>query len=189
MLTKIHLDGVMGKRFGKEWTLDVDSPAEALNMINANRPGLFAWIKSNLHIYSTYRVICTSENGNVEELVTDEYLMQRKLKEIRFVPIVEGASGALKVVIGVILIVASPFMGPLGAMAAKVGWSLVVSGVIQMLTPMPKKPDSSTRDDGTSYFFNGPVNTTSQGVPVPLIYGRCLVGSHAISARVTVDQI
>lgn len=39
MLTKIVLGGAMGRIWGKEWFLDVNSPAEAIQMINANKPG------------------------------------------------------------------------------------------------------------------------------------------------------
>jgi len=41
----------------------------------------------------------------------------------------------------------------------------------------------------TKIILDGPANTTEQGVPVQLIYGRCLVGSHPISMGVTVDQL
>ena len=67
------------------------------------------------------------------------------------------------------------------------GWGMIVGGVIGLLTPVPKTPGSA--DNGNSYYFNGPVNTVQQGVPVPLIYGRCLVGSQIISAHTSVDQI
>ena len=77
-------------------------------------------------------------------------------------------------------------------MRAKPAWQrliVMMGGITELLSPRPKKTDQSARQDGTSYFFDGPVNTTQQGVPVPLIYGRVLVGSQAISAKVTVDQL
>ena len=39
-------------------------------------------------------------------------------------------------------------------------------------------------DNGASYNFNGPVNTTAQGNPVPLLYGEMFVGSATISAGI-----
>jgi len=69
------------------------------------------------------------------------------------------------------------------------GASMLISGIAAMLAPKPQKQEQTERKDKTSYFFDGPTNTTVQGVPVQLIYGRCLVGSHAISAKVSVDQL
>lgn len=59
-----------------------------------------------------------------------------------------------------------------------------------MLTPKTSNnQQTSERKDKTSYYFDGPANTTMQGVPVQLIYGRALVGSHGISAALTIDQL
>ena len=82
--------------------------------------------------------------------------------------------------------------GSFGAMAAtaamSMGAGLVMGGVAGLLTPQPTNANPAAANaQNTSYYFNGPVNTTMQGVPVQLIYGRCLVGSHAISASMTVN--
>jgi predicted phage tail protein len=114
------------------------------------------------------------------------------VKRIRFVPIVTGAGGGIgKMILGAFLVALSftPFGAPLAPFLQGAGVSLMLGGVIELISPRPKKQGASVRQDGTSYFFDGPVNTTQQGVPVPLIYGRVLVGSHAISAKVTVDQL
>lgn len=195
MLTKITLDGPMGKAFGRNWNLQANSPSEALRMIDANKPGVFGWIKLNLQKYSHYRVICEYEDGRVESLVEEEeYKMERKCKSIRFVPVVSGSSGVVKAVLGIILIVVgvvfSAFLGPaVSGFLIKAGIGLLISGVAQMLAPKPQSQEQSERKDKTSYFFDGPANTTQQGVPVQLIYGTCLVGSHAISAEITIDQL
>jgi len=36
-------------------------------------------------------------------------------------------------------------------------------------------------DNGASYNFNGPVNVTAQGNPVPVLYGEMMVGSVTVS--------
>lgn len=189
MLTKIILEGPMGKQFGREWELAVDSPAEALRMINANKPGVFAWIKANLSKYENYRVSCEYEDGTTEDLDNDTFPLRRKLKSIHFTPLIVGAGGVGKIVVGVVMIVAGVvFQQP---WLVSMGINMAIGGVISALSPRPKKSREaeSARSDGTSYFFDGPVNTTQQGVPVPLIYGRILTGSHAISANLTIDQL
>lgn len=191
MLTKVRLDGVMGKKFGAEWELAVSSPAEALRMIEANTPGLRAWMISNLKTYDAYEVICIYEDGHEEALDNSSYVLNRLgLSEIRFTPTIAGAggnNGLLQIVVGAILIIASPY---LGGWSAQIGWSMVAGGIVQALSPRPQTNTSGGGDAGAgSYYFDGPVNTETQGAPVPLIYGRVLVGSHTISASISVDEV
>ncbi len=186
--TKVYLDGAMGKQFGREWELFVQSPDEALRVIDANSPGVFSWVRTNMAIYAQYHVIVEYEDGRSEELSDDTYSVARKMTSIRFVPLTQGAGALGRIVVGAILIVGGvifeqPWM-------INVGASLAIGGVIEMLSPRPSKGSSDKAGDNkTSYFFNGPTNTTGQGVPVQLIYGRVLAGSHAISAAITVDQV
>lgn len=186
MLTKVRLDGVMGKKFGKDWELDVSTPAEALRLIEANSPGLKRWIVENTTTYDAYRVTCVYDDDREEDLNDDTYGVTRaNLKEIRFTPTVTGSGGIVKVVVGVVLIIAGtvwtqPWMVQMGAM-------MVLGGVIELLTFTPKK--DSQDDSFSSFYFDGPTNTERQGAPVPLIYGRVLVGSHPISAAISIDEM
>lgn len=61
----------------------------------------------------------------------------------------------------------------------------MLAGVAQLLSP--QKVGLSTTDgpnNGASYNFNGPVNTTAQGNPVPLLYGELIIGSATVSAGI-----
>lgn len=191
MLTKVILEGILGNKFGRVWNLFVNSPSEAIRLIDANRPGIANWIKSNTKIYDRYRVVCTYENGQRESLSETTYGMLRRAKVIRFIPIPEGASGGAKVIIGAALIAIGYFSAAisLGASTSLVyiGMGLIASGVAQILTPTPKKQDPSVNINST--YFNGAQNTSQQGSPVPIVYGRILVGSHAISASMSIDKL
>lgn len=186
MLTKVILDGPLGKQFGKVWELAVNSPAQALRLIDANKPGVFTWIRSNLEKYAAYRVLVEYEDGRKEDLDNDTFVLERKAKTIRFVPVTQGAGNTFKIVVGVILIIVGCVV-PGAQGLIYVGAALVLGGIAGMLAP---KPDAmKDKETKNSYYFDGPTNTTTQGVPVQLTYGRCLVGSHTISAAVTVDQL
>ena len=200
MLTTIQLDGVMGRKFGKSWELDINSPAEALRLIEANQPGLKSWIIQNIDTYKAYQVTCVYENGTEGVLSEEEYGMHRQVKSIRFTPIVSGSGGGggggvMQVVIGAVLIVAA-FVAPLTPFAAAspylyaMGATMILGGIVQMLSPRPSKANTQSSSDGSvnSNYFDGPVNTEMQGNPVPLIYGRMLTGSHPISASITIDE-
>lgn len=196
MLTKVRLDGVMGKKFGRQWELSVTSPAEALRLIDANSPGLKQWIADNREKYNAYKVVCVYATGVEEALSDDTFLAERtNLVSIRFTPTVAGASGAAKIVVGSLLLFAALYTwggagalltGFMGQAATAIGASLLLGGVIELLSPRPKTKNS---DESKSYYFDGASNTEMQGSPVPLIYGRMRVGSHPISASVSVDEI
>ena len=63
-----------------------------------------------------------------------------------------------------------------------VGMMMVAGQLIQMLSPQPDTGDAEERAE--NYLFSGAVNTTRQGGPVPLVYGRILTGSSTISASI-----
>lgn len=189
-LTKVILEGPLGKQFGREWEFAIDSPREALRMVDANSPGVFAWIKQNLQKYSRYRVVCERDDGVLEDLDNDTFLLNRgRLKSVRFVPLVEGASNVLKIVVGIVLIGIALFVPGTSPWVMKLGIGLFAAGVVGALSPRPRADTTGNSEGKASYLFDGPANTTAQGSPVQLIYGRVLAGSHAISAAVTVDQL
>ncbi|MDP4572323.1 tail assembly protein [Pseudomonas sp. LPH60] len=103
---------------------------------------------------------------------------------IRIIPVITGSkrAGLLQTIVGVVLIAASYFTG--GTTLAA-GVAMVAGGVIQMLSPQAKGLGTQdTPDNRPSYSFNGAVNTSVQGNPVPLLYGRMIVGSAVISAGI-----
>ena len=203
MLTTVTLYGPLAKEFGRDWELAVSSPGEAMQLIEANKPGFLNWIRGNLDKYDRYKVIVDYHDGKVEHLDEQTVHLERTMKRIRFVPIVAGAGGGIgKMILGAMLIFVGLVLAPFTAGASTLatmstadlmimgaGFALFLGGITELLSPRSKKTDASAREDGTSYFFDGPVNTSQQGVPVPLIYGTVLAGSQAISAKVTVDQL
>lgn len=94
--------------------------------------------------------------------------------------------------------------------AGYIGASLAISGTAQLLSPTisdspgsfgassptrQRARDSFTpenneiADNRSSYIFNGAVNLTAQGNPVPLCYGRMRVGSVVVSAGISTEDI
>ena len=92
MLTKIYLEGAMGRNFGREWTLDIHTPAEALQLIQANMPRFGQWIRDNLKRYEKCMIICKYADGRIEALDEKTMLMHKEAQEIHFVPTVYGLS-------------------------------------------------------------------------------------------------
>ena len=184
-LRTVRLYGKLGARFGRIHRLAVASAAEAVRALCALRPGF-------------ERELMTSREKGVGYEQRGEKTDGR---DIRIAPGVMGAGVGkiFSVVLGVTLIaVASIITGgaSVGAMMAfetglmagalsNVGFMLMMSGVTQMLSPQPKGLSTGNGvSNEPSYAFNGVVNTTAQGGPVPLGYGRMIVGSAVISAGI-----
>lgn len=64
-----------------------------------------------------------------------------------------------------------------GLIAASIAVNLAITGISQLMMPGPEV------DQGTdeSYLFDGPSNSTEQGLPVPVAYGELIVGGAPIS--------
>ena len=81
-----------------------------------------------------------------------------------------------------------------GALASAIGFvgvSMVVTGIAQMISPTPTFSGLERGKEAArleSFSFSGIVNTTQQGMPVPICYGRAYVGSAVISAGLDVSQ-
>ncbi len=205
MLRKIKLYGKLAKFVGKRVLhADVASAAEAVRFLVANWPELEKHM-ADQH----YRVSVGSY-----DLMMDELHDPAGRQEISIVPVMAGAGGSAgKIIAGVLLVAfaivfapaAAGFLGAglaaggsaftLGAAASVViggiGASLVIGGVAQLLTPVPKVPQGpgSDNDPRKTYNFSGIQQTSRQGTPVPIVYGKTLVGSVVISAGIDTVQV
>jgi predicted phage tail protein len=78
-----------------------------------------------------------------------------------------------------------------GTALSAVGASLVLSGVAQMISPAPQVSSLSRGKEAAkleSFSFSGVVNTSKQGLPVPIAYGRLFVGSAVLSSGLDTDD-
>lgn len=196
MLTKVYLEGAMGRNFGREWTLDIHTPIEALQLIQVNMPRFGQWIRDNLKRYEKCMIICKYADGRIEALDEKTMLMHKEVKEIHFTPWVEGAGKAFQYIAAAVMIVVGAilcyFAPPAGGWMMSMGTGLIVAGggmlLSAIITAIMGRTRSNNNDDQTSYYFNGAQNTTRQGVPVPLIFGRCKVGSAVISSSINTSE-
>jgi len=92
-------------------------------------------------------------------------------------------------------IAASGLVGGAFATAiGSIGAALILGGVAQMISPAPQNAMAASMERGSeaakleSFSFSGIVNTAKQGMPVPVAYGRVVVGSAVISVGLDVDQ-
>lgn len=196
MITVILL-GELGRRFGRRHRMAIASPAEAVRALAANFPAFEGELLTAHERGVGYRVLAGRDALSAEQLHDPS-----GQQSITIAPVLTGAggSGLGQVLLGAVII-AVAWWNPMGWAAAgaflsqatlyAVGTSMILGGVAQMLAPTPRSniADNERPDNKPSYAFNGPVNTTAQGQPVPIGYGRLMVGSVVVSAGIDVVQV
>lgn len=136
-----------------------------------------------------------------KNIAFDEMGFPTKGDVVRIMPVIIGSkrAGLLQTILGAVLITAAVFVsggigaaftaGGLTGFAATTGASLVLGGVVQMLSPQPTGLASKQgADNKASYAFGGVTNTAAQGYPVPLGYGKRRIGGAIISAGIYVED-
>ena len=204
MLRKVKLYCELAEFVGhKQFDVQADSIAKVISFLVNNFPKVEKYMNPK---YYQVKV------GNYS-IDKDEIYFPIGQEDIHIVPVIAGAGrGIGKILLGAALI-AGAFFVPNGLILSKaaggglatgfgfakagflaksmvyLGASLVLSGVSEMLFPMPKpKEFRSEEDPRLSFSFSGAQNTSRAGTPVPLVYGTMITGSVVISGAVDTQQ-
>jgi len=187
---KVFLYGNLGKKFGREWTLNARTVGEAAKAIDANADGFLRYLIQQERKGASY-IITTKKVTKIEgpdDFISEENFHQPVSQdEIHICPAVAG--GAVFIPIGTAIMKFFGFKGAmtLGAkiaaaaigMTVMVGATMLIQSIVESLIDMPQMGDPVATK---SYVFNGTENVTRQGVPVPIGYGRLLIGSTVIQS-------
>lgn len=180
-MREIRLYGELGKKFGKSFILDVKNAGEAIRALKVVVKGFAKYMSE--HSKDNFHIFIDKQDIDKDEL--DNPVGTREI--IKIVPAIGGSGGLFKIVIGAILVVAlwnTPYVA--------IGWSMIASGVSEILFAPPKPNTASQQEkveNKPSYVFDGPVNTTAQGHCVPVAYGQLRVGSQVISAGLFAEAL
>lgn len=189
----IQLYGKLGETFGKQFMLEVSTPAEAIRALCTQLKGFRSYIENN------------SEPGYVVKVSEDEKTVESlhdpvsNKEVIKIIPIISGADGDgdgwVNIIIGVVLLVVAwyvaPYYGGLASALYGMGASMIVGGISALLAPAPPTAEPPKKvEERASYLYNGVVNTIGPGNAVAIGYGTLLIGSQVISAEITtVEEI
>lgn len=187
-LTTIKLGGKLGRLYGREHHFDVSSAAEAVRAMGCMFKSFNAYLIQSKDRGVGYTVFYGKKN------IKEENLRDPSGGDvIRINPVLMGSKSRwFTIIVGAVLVVVGAIFtyfggGGIGIPMMKMGAAMIVGGVVQLLTPIPKGPSAADRPDNKpSYNFNGPVNTQAQGNPVAVLYGELIVGSAVISAGISV---
>jgi predicted phage tail protein len=173
-MTKINIHGILAKKFGSIFNIEISNANSAIKAIDANRQN-FIFEINNLHKKGFNYVMIV--NGEMVKC-KNEFLEKRKISTIDIVPYISGSGPAVAFIIPALI-------------AAAV--SLAVNFIMMALNKQAQPPQqflsvggsaSSVDSAGKSYIFNNAQNIASQGDSIPVGYGRAKVSSHVISATI-----
>ncbi len=200
MLRKLKLYGQLAEFIGhKEFEIKVNSVSQAVSFLIHNFPEVERFMSPK---YYQVKV----GNYDIDE---SELAYPVGQEDIHFIPAISGAGrGFGKILLGAALIAGAFLIPGLpggaatfsmkaglgGGFLAKsmvyVGASLVLSGVSDLLFPLPEPQKfSSEEDPQLSFSFSGVQNTSRAGTPVPIVYGEIFTGSVVISAAIDTNQV
>ena len=206
----VKVYGALRKRLGQcRFELDVATPAQAVKALCVNFPGLDKWLIDSEKDGVGYRVAVSKEK--VTEQDVSPLLMPFSEREVfSITPVVAGAGrGVGQFLLGAALIAASfafpgggafsfysysgvaagsGAMTAIGTAVSYLGAGLVLQGIANVISPQPPNTALDEAVQLESFTFSNVVNTSRQGMPVPIAYGRVFVGSAVLSSGLDVDQ-
>ena len=204
MLRKLKLYGELAEFVGhKEFEIQVDSLSKAVSFLVNNFPQVEKYMNPQY-----YQVKVGNYAVNEEEI--HHPIGQ---EDIHIVPVIAGAGGSTgKILLGAALIgfaIVNPAVGfglgpgglgggfatasgafSLTATLGNIGIALALTGVSEMLFPLPQPRDFSNEEDPRiSFSFSGVQNTSRAGTSHPIAYGEIVTGSVVISAGIDTNQV
>ena len=195
MLRKVKLYGELADFIGhKELEAVINSTADAIRFLVSNFP------KLEEHMSQRYYKVLVDDYEIGEEDIQNPVGQS----DISIVPVIAGAGGGLgKTLLGVAMIglafavpgsIAFTKTGITGGALSKglfgIGAALTLTGVSEMLFPLPTLPDFSNEEDPRiSFSFSGVQNTSRAGTSHPIVYGESITGSVVISAGIDTNQV
>jgi len=204
MLRRVKLYGQLAEFIGhKEFEVQADTVGKAVSFLIHNFPEVESYMSPK---YYQVKV------GNYE-IDENEISYPVGQEDIHFIPSITGAGKGLgKILLGAALIglaIMNPSVGfglgpgglgggfatasgafSLTATLGNIGIALVLSGVSEMLFPVPEPQKfTSEEDPQLSFNFSGVQNTSRAGTPVPIVYGEIITGSVVISAAIDTNQV
>ena len=202
MLMQVKLLGDLGQKFGRHYEFVADSPREVISALSNQLAGFKQYLCEAHERNVAFKLVDDDPDGMAYENTV------MHCKRLIIAPMVMGGGAAGKILLGVGLIAlsfvsfgagawvglgsvlatagtATPLAAAGSMIAFKLGATLLFTGIAELLAPTPK---DGGRDE--SFLFDQAAETSVQGTPVPLIYGRYLATSPAlISSSVTTYQV
>lgn len=182
-MTTVYFYGSLQK-YGKSFEVEASTIKKAVNIIAVQIAGL----KKEL-FEGKWKI------SRGKEFISESALELNPGDEVHVYPSMHGAAGGTtQIIVGAILITAgilAPVEPGTKAYLISSGIGMMLGGVISMFTKIPGSEYNKKEkaDQAPSFLFNGATNTSTQGLPIPVVLGECVVGSVIISAGLSVVDL
>jgi predicted phage tail protein len=192
----VLLEGYLGEKYGREWTIKAKTYQDIFSCIDSNYPGFRTDLMDLYHAGGDISIV--TGNQLIEE--AEELYYPIDADTIVISPLPTGSkSGGAKILVAVALITAffvlggvaavggtGSFLGLTGGWASiaasttlMIGVNLAIAGIQQLLAP-----DPSVDENDEDYLFNGPVQVTASGNPVPVLFGEGIIGGIVMTSAI-----
>lgn len=199
---EVKLLGELGRKFGRSYRFVADSPRQVISALSNQLEGFKQYLTEAHENGVAFRLVDDDSEGMDYENV----LMP--CKRLIIAPIVTGGGMTGRIILGVALVAlafvsfgSSTVFAGIASAGAKsafgssllfsLGMFMITSGIAGLLTP-PVKLDNNNSDSQRqdSFMFDRAAELTTQGQPVPVLYGRFWAGSPLIiSSAITTQQV
>jgi len=180
MLRKVYLEGELGEKYGKVAEVKAESVREVMQYLQANHDTINKYLIDSTeqrNIGFTVKIADTYVDDD------RELLLPFDKGDIIITPTPMGAKGAVKVIVGVVLVVVGILVTPmnpkLGMALISMGANLVMTGIQEMMAPDPSTDAETEEEEG--YIFQGAEASIIEGYPVPILYGELRVPGQPIT--------
>jgi len=186
---KVKLLGELGRKYGRFYEFMALNPREVISALSNQIDGFRDYLRG-AHENGVFFKLVTADSEGIDY---NECMMP--CDTLVIAPVITGAGGSGmsigKVLLGAVLIGLAfiPGIGTatsaaiaagakagftaVGSALFGIGGTLLFGGIAELLTPTPKQPKETEQ----SFLFDRAVDLTSQGFPIPLLYGEFLATS------------
>lgn len=182
---KVKLLGELGRKYGRFYEFMALNPREVISALSNQIDGFRDYLRG-AHEKGVFFKLVTADSEGIDY---NECMMP--CDTLVIAPVITGAGGSGmsigKILLGAVLIGLAFIPGIGTAIAASgaasftavgsalfgIGGALLFGGIAELLTPTPKQPKETEQ----SFLFDRAVDLTSQGFPIPLLYGEFLATS------------
>lgn len=198
-LVEVKLLGELGRRFGRSYKFMASSPKDVISALSNQLEGFKEYLTKAHENGVGFKLVDGEEDG------MDYEGLYLPCKRLIISPIVSGGGTVGRILLGVALVALSFVSFGAGSLfagfAVKTGFSfgsgilfnvgigLVLTGLAALLTPPVQTPRRDT-EKKESFLFDRATELSSQGSPIPLLYGRFLAASPlVVSSAITTQQV
>lgn len=186
----IELHGILRKKFGRFFKLDVQSASEACHAIGCQIPAFRKFLAESEKLGYRFAIFNGKKRNKHTNIGEEQLTDNTTASHIHIVPKVIGSGGKtmawLQVIAGAVMIGFGAVTGNIALIGAGAG--LLMGGVTSLLMPTPTVDNQDEDGNRANKGFGGAVTTVAQGNPVPILYGEREVGGFIASAGIYTED-